>query len=161
MRSNYNNISYTKNENESYFTYSLYTTIVSRFVLDVSGQIKLSSWAADTKNWSVFWYQPRQHCDVYAFCGAFGICNKKDGLPICTCLDGFKPRSPEEWNLADYSGGCLRKAFLQCGVENGFMKVRYRPLGSNNLSSIETVENCKLACLNNCSCNAYASTLGV
>ncbi|KAF9617217.1 hypothetical protein IFM89_035099 [Coptis chinensis] len=100
--------------------------------------------------------EDQQQCDVYAFCGAFGMCNQKDGVPLCKCLDGFEPRSPEEWISAGYSGGCVRKTSLQCGVEDGFRQVPYRPLGSNNLSSIEMAEDCKLACLNNCSCNAYA-----
>ncbi|KAF9590365.1 hypothetical protein IFM89_033891 [Coptis chinensis] len=160
MRLNYiYNFSYTKNANESYFTYSLYnTSIVSRFVMDVAGKITQTSWAESTQNWFLFWSQPRQQCDVYAFCGAFGICNQKDGVPLCTCLDDFEPRSPEKWNSANYSGGCVRKTSLQCGAEDGFRQVPYRPLGSNNLSSIKTAEDCKLACLNNCSCNAYAFT---
>ncbi|KAK6783965.1 hypothetical protein RDI58_017419 [Solanum bulbocastanum] len=46
MRLNYIfNYSYIDNENESYFTYSLYNCeIPSKFIMDVSGQIKQLLW---------------------------------------------------------------------------------------------------------------------
>ncbi|KAF9590364.1 hypothetical protein IFM89_033890 [Coptis chinensis] len=167
MRLNYIfNFSYVRNENESYFTYSLYnTSIISRLVMQFSGQIMQSSWAESTQNWFVFWSQPRQVCDVYRFCGAFGVCNQQS-LPYCTCLDGFKPRSPEEWNLTDYSGGCVRKtSLLACEKKvDSFLQVYLMKWPDNQKklrydeqrSYIETADDCKLACLNDCSCNAYA-----
>eukprot|EP00261_Vitis_vinifera_P031311 XP_019072554.1 PREDICTED: G-type lectin S-receptor-like serine/threonine-protein kinase At2g19130 [Vitis vinifera] len=102
-------------KNESYFNYSVInSSIVSRPVLDVSGQIKLESWQEDSHEWKLIWYQPSTHRKVYAFCGAFGSCN-----PVsqnnCECLPGFEPRHPESWKLLDRSGGCVRKAELQCG----------------------------------------------
>lgn len=46
------NVSYISNENESYFTYSLYDeSILSRFVLDASGQIKQFLWSDTTQEW--------------------------------------------------------------------------------------------------------------
>ncbi|KAF9598115.1 hypothetical protein IFM89_025351 [Coptis chinensis] len=167
VRSNYiYNIRYTKNENESYFTYSLYNaSIVSRFVMDVSGQLKQSSWAAYTKNWFLFWSQPRQQCDVYDFCGAFGMCDQN--LPSCTCLDGFKPRTPKEWNITDYSGGCVRQTSLQCNTDEYSLlqNVKFPANQSSNQQSLAVpsasgADECKSACLNNCSCSAYAYSRG-
>ncbi|KAK4397954.1 G-type lectin S-receptor-like serine/threonine-protein kinase [Sesamum angolense] len=114
MRLNYiYNFSYMDNDNESYFTYSLYNpSIISRFIMDVSGQIKQLSW--DNSDWNLFWSQPRQQCEVYAYCGAFGTCNQ-NSLPFCDCLPGFKHKSENDWNLRDYSGGCVRETNLQCG----------------------------------------------
>ncbi|KAK9044023.1 hypothetical protein V6N11_072346 [Hibiscus sabdariffa] len=89
MRLNYiYNFSYVSNDNESCFTYSLYNpSTISPFVMDVSGQIKQLSWLKSCKRWNLFWSQPRQQCQVYAFCGAFGSCNEKS-LPFCNCLTG-------------------------------------------------------------------------
>ncbi|KAI8558394.1 hypothetical protein RHMOL_Rhmol04G0088700 [Rhododendron molle] len=114
MRLNYKyNFSYVDNENESYFTYSMYDPlIISRFVMDVSGQITQQTWLETTGQWNLFWSQPREHCEVYAFCGAFGACNQIT-QPFCNCLEGFSPVG--DWNLRDYSRGCARTNKLQCG----------------------------------------------
>ncbi|CAA2979592.1 receptor-like serine threonine- kinase SD1-8 isoform X1 [Olea europaea subsp. europaea] len=73
------NHSYVDNVNESYYTYSFYNpSIKSRYVMDVSGQIKLTSWS--TKEWDFFWFQPRQQCDVYAYCGAFAYSYKDNAF---------------------------------------------------------------------------------
>ncbi|KAL7611382.1 G-type lectin S-receptor-like serine/threonine-protein kinase At2g19130 [Lactuca sativa] len=90
------NFSYHTNENESYFTYSVRNpSIMTRSIMDVSGQIQQLTWLEATKEWNLFWSQPRTQCEVYALCGAFGIC-RQSGLPFCNCLTGFKPRSESD-----------------------------------------------------------------
>ncbi|XP_071696563.1 G-type lectin S-receptor-like serine/threonine-protein kinase At2g19130 [Rutidosis leptorrhynchoides] len=163
MRLNYiYNFSYISNENESYFTYSLYNpTIISRFVMDISGQIKQSSWLEPSQQWQLFWSQPRQQCEVYDYCGAFGSC-RQTGLPFCNCLTGFTPRSQTDWDLSDFSGGCVRKTDLQCGRTNE--KYEFLPISSSNSRkspnstalSVGTSRECESSCLNNCTCNAYS-----
>ncbi|KAH8480033.1 hypothetical protein H0E87_030308 [Populus deltoides] len=73
MRLNYiYNFSYVSNDNESYFTYSMYnSTVISRFVMDDGGQIQQQTWSASTNAWFLFWSQPKTQCEVYAYCGAF------------------------------------------------------------------------------------------
>ncbi|CBI20410.3 unnamed protein product, partial [Vitis vinifera] len=67
---------YSFSKDESYFNYSLYnSSIISRVVLDVSGQIKQMTWIEDTHQWKLFWSQPRRQCQVYAYCGPSRICN--------------------------------------------------------------------------------------
>ncbi|KAE9599826.1 putative protein kinase RLK-Pelle-DLSV family [Lupinus albus] len=164
MRLNYIfNFSFVSNENESYFTYSLYnTSITSRLIMDVSGQIKQQTWLESTQQWNLFWSQPRQQCDVDDFCGAFGSCSE-NSLPYCSCLTGFVPKSQSEWNLHDYSGGCQRSTRLQCesfNPSNG--DYNFRKISNMALPKYaETVrtrnfEDCESICLNNCSCSAYA-----
>lgn len=165
MRSNYiYNFSFVTNENESYFTYSLYdSSTISRFVMDVSGQIKQLSWLESTKQWNLFWSQPRQQCEVYAFCGSFGSCSEKSP-PFCTCLTGFEPRSKKDWDLADYSGGCKRKTSLHCsnaslanGKRDGFLEDVNVDLPEDPQTVVAgSLEQCESTCLNNCSCEAYA-----
>ncbi|KHN04306.1 G-type lectin S-receptor-like serine/threonine-protein kinase [Glycine soja] len=165
MRANYiYNFSFVTNENESYFTYSMYnSSIISRFVMDVSGQVKQFTWLENAQQWNLFWSQPRQQCEVYAFCGAFGSCTE-NSMPYCNCLPGFEPKSPSDWNLVDYSGGCERKTKLQCenlnpsnGDKDGFVAIpnialpkHEQSVGSGNAGECESI------CLNNCSCKAYA-----
>ncbi|KAG9150486.1 hypothetical protein Leryth_010855 [Lithospermum erythrorhizon] len=164
MRLNYiYNFSYIDNVNESYFTYSLYNpTIVSRFIMDVSGQIKQLTWLDASKEWNLFWSQPRQQCEVYAYCGAFGTCNQ-NSLPFCDCIDGFRRKSERDWNLNDYSGGCERKTDLQCGnVSSTGEQDRFKASPNmvlqqhSQLVNVGNVAECESTCLNNCSCTAYA-----
>nr|XP_023889530.1 G-type lectin S-receptor-like serine/threonine-protein kinase At2g19130 [Quercus suber]POE64651.1 g-type lectin s-receptor-like serine/threonine-protein kinase [Quercus suber] len=165
MRANYiYNFSYVSNENESYFTYSLYDpTIISRFVMDISGQIQQLSWLESTKQWNLFWSQPRTQCEVYAFCGPFGICNQQS-LPFCSCLKGFQVTSSNSWNLSDFSAGCARKTSLQCGnksLANGkrdkFWEMPNMKLPDHSQTvAVGSSSECESTCLNNCSCTAYA-----
>ncbi|GAB4825113.1 hypothetical protein Ancab_007989 [Ancistrocladus abbreviatus] len=110
-------VNYVDNENESYFTYSVKDpSFVSRVILDVSGRAKDLTWLNNSRQWNQFWSEPREQCEVYACCGAFGSCNQ-NCLPFCNCLQGFEPTSESDWQLNDYSRGCARKTDLQC--ENG------------------------------------------
>ncbi|KAM0007086.1 putative protein kinase RLK-Pelle-SD-2b family [Helianthus debilis subsp. tardiflorus] len=162
MRLNYiYNFSYVSNENESYFTYSLYNpAIISRFIMDVSGQIKQLSWLDATAQWNLFWSQPRQQCEVYDYCGAFGSC-RESGLPFCNCLTGFSPRSQTDWDVNDFSGGCVRKTELQCGRTSeryGFLRVtsaKNKPPNSTSLAVGSSAE-CESSCMNSCTCKAYS-----
>ncbi|KAI7729482.1 hypothetical protein M8C21_026387 [Ambrosia artemisiifolia] len=162
MRLNYiYNFSYVSNENESYFTYSLYNpAIISRFIMDVSGQVKQLSWLDTTAQWNLFWSQPRQQCEVYDYCGAFGSC-RESGLPFCNCLTGFSPRSQRDWDVNDFSGGCVRKTELQCGRTSekyGFLRItsaKNKPPNSTSLAVGSSAE-CESSCLNDCTCLAYS-----
>ncbi|XP_027341828.1 G-type lectin S-receptor-like serine/threonine-protein kinase At2g19130 [Abrus precatorius] len=165
MRANYiYNFTFESNENESYFTYSMYNaSIISRFVMDVSGQIKQLSWLESTQQWNLFWSQPRQQCEVYAFCGAFGSCTE-NSMPYCSCLTGFEPKSVSDWNLGDQSGGCQRKTELQCkslspsnGDKDRFLAMPNMELPNHAQSlGLGEVGECESTCLKNCSCTGYA-----
>ncbi|XP_028787779.1 G-type lectin S-receptor-like serine/threonine-protein kinase At2g19130 [Neltuma alba] len=164
MRLNYiYNFTFETNENESYFTYTVYNnSIISRFVMDVSGQIKQFTWLEASQQWNLFWSQPRQQCEVYAFCGAFGICNE-NSMPSCTCLLGFEPKFQSNWTLKDYSGGCERKTKIHCedsnssnGKKDKFQETQNMKLPKNSLSvRAGNAEECQSTCLSNCSCAAY------
>ncbi|KAK8605771.1 hypothetical protein V6N13_102543 [Hibiscus sabdariffa] len=110
------NFSYVSNENESYFLYSIHdSSTITKLFMYVSGQIEQMTWLESRKQWNLFYAaQPIQQCEVYAFCGAFGICNDKS-QPFCSCLTGFQPTSQQNWSQQVYSEGCVRKTKLQCG----------------------------------------------
>ncbi|KAL0001803.1 hypothetical protein SO802_015584 [Lithocarpus litseifolius] len=165
MRLNYiYNFSYVSNENEAYFTYSLYDpSIISRFVMGISGQIQQLSWLENTKQWNLFWSQPRTQCEVYAFCGPFGICNLQS-LHFCNCLKGFQPTLDNSWNLSDFSAGCARKTSLQCGNDSladgkrdMFWEMTNMKLPDHpQPKAVGNSSECESTCLNNCYCTAYA-----
>ncbi|KAL8248362.1 hypothetical protein R6Q59_005230 [Mikania micrantha] len=161
MRLNYiYNFSYVSNENESYFTYSLYNpSILSRLVIADSGQIQQTSWLDSTRQWNLFWSQPRVFCEVYGVCGAFGVCNQQM-LPFCSCLTDFEPRSLSDWNLNDFSGGCVRKTELNCKIKKTKFVSSY--VGASFVSDFPEIEalpldesDCRSVCLGYCICNAY------
>uniref|UniRef100_A0A2N9EM72 Bulb-type lectin domain-containing protein n=1 Tax=Fagus sylvatica TaxID=28930 RepID=A0A2N9EM72_FAGSY len=58
--------------------------------------------------------------------------------PICECLKGFVPKQQKEWDVLNWTGGCVRRTPLTCHKEEGFLKLE--------------------ECLKNCSCTAYANS---
>nr|KAJ0217268.1 hypothetical protein LSAT_V11C300118530 [Lactuca sativa] len=171
MRLNYiYNFSYVDNENESYFTYSLYDpSIISRLVMDVSGQIQQQIYSESLEQWNLFWTQPRSQCQVYAFCGPFGTCSQTE-LPFCSCLTAFVPKSLNDWNLSDFSGECVRRTESNCGIKEekpgfieGYVPVSYL----STFLETETPESklhesaCRRSCLDDCSCDAYSFILKI
>ncbi|XP_009781340.1 G-type lectin S-receptor-like serine/threonine-protein kinase At4g03230 isoform X1 [Nicotiana sylvestris] len=155
-------IYYVNNENESYFTYSIFknSTTTSRLIIDVSGQMKQRTWSNNAAGWNEFWAQPREQCQVYGYCGAFGICTSNTNSP-CNCLTGFMPRSIDEWNLNDYSGGCVRKGKLQCSAitedkDDFWMNLTMiLPTSQYTNVTVGEVSQCRDTCFDSCSCTAY------
>ncbi|PWA43245.1 S-locus glycoprotein domain-containing protein [Artemisia annua] len=163
MRLNYiYNFSYVDNDNERYFTYSLYNPeIISRLVIDVSGQIKQLSWLDASQQWNLFRSQPRKFCEVYANCGTFGVC-RENRLPFCSCITAFEPTSQHDWDLSSYSGGCMRKNNFSRNEKEekpGFI-LSYVPSRFLSSSEIKTLlpddeSACRSFCMLDCSCYAY------
>ncbi|KAL6616186.1 hypothetical protein ACP70R_038456 [Stipagrostis hirtigluma subsp. patula] len=144
---------------ETYYSYAIGdTSLLSRFVVNGTvGQVQRFVWINGA--WSSFWYYPTDPCDGYAKCGAFGYCDTGQS-PLCSCLPGFTPRSPQQWSLRDASGGCVRTTRLSCGAGDGFWVVNRMKLPEATNATVYagmTLEQCRQACLSNCSCRAYAA----
>ncbi|KAL6314139.1 hypothetical protein AAG906_011880 [Vitis piasezkii] len=147
MRLNYIfNYSYFEDMSEAYFTYSLYdNSIISRLLVDVSGNIKQLTWL-DRSGWNLF-------CS----------CNNQT-TPICQCLYGFRPNSTGDWMMNQFRDGCVRKTSLHCddltsvnSEKDKFLKMaNVKFPQSPQILETQSIETCKMTCLNNCSCNAYA-----
>ena len=131
---------------------------ITRMVLDFTGQIKQYIWVPYSQSWQFFWAAPTVQCDVYALCGAFGICSQRN-QPPCQCPPGFTPAAEREWGLNDWSGGCHRSASLQCasnGSTDGFVELPHMNLtDDSHAESAQSNAECESACLKNCSCEAY------
>uniref|UniRef100_A0A0A9F543 Uncharacterized protein n=1 Tax=Arundo donax TaxID=35708 RepID=A0A0A9F543_ARUDO len=132
--------------------------VVSRFVLNQSS-VQRYVWVPGNQGWSLYWSLPRDQCDHYAQCGAYGVCDAS-ASPICDCLHGFSPASPRDWELRDNSAGCARKTRLNC-TGDGFMLLRGVKLPDTTNATVDatiTVDQCRQRCLANCTCLAYAAS---
>ncbi|KAF5182995.1 G-type lectin S-receptor-like serine/threonine-protein kinase [Thalictrum thalictroides] len=153
------NYRYVKNVNESYFTYTVSnSSIPFRLVMNLSGQIQHLKWPESSQSWNLFWSQPiQQPCESYSYCGPFSVCDEKN-VPLCRCLNGFIPQSPKDWNVSVFDNGCVRINNFQCKDKVEILQ-DYQQLGFFNgqlYDAIETADECKNFCLDDCSCNAYA-----
>jgi len=151
---------------ETYYSYSIGVDgLLSRLVVDESaGQVQ--RFVLLNGGWSNFWYYPNDPCDSYAKCGPFGYCDNTGQSQACVCLPGFQPRSPQQWNLRDGKAGCVRTTSLGCGggganaSSDGFWVVKRMKLPEATNATVYpgvTLEQCRQACLSNCSCRAYAA----
>ncbi|GLT64145.1 hypothetical protein SLA2020_366550 [Shorea laevis] len=120
-------------------------------------------WLSKAWGWNLFWTAPKDQSDVYAFCGAFGVYRENFSSP-CECLKGFEPFSMEDISLNASSGGCVRKSPLQCenktyasAKNDWFLKISSMrfPVYSKAYLAVNA-RRCELACMENCSCTAYA-----
>ncbi|KAJ0052032.1 hypothetical protein Pint_02123 [Pistacia integerrima] len=127
----------------------------SRLTINSTGQIQL--WSKDkVKGWSLIWWKPRDRCGLINHCGNFGICNSSNKLE-CTCLPGFVPVSPENWDSGDYTGGCQRISKFCPGKDtfSSLKKVKVKSEYSEVPATNET--DCLKQCRNtNCQCQAYS-----
>ncbi|XP_073115465.1 receptor-like serine/threonine-protein kinase SD1-8 isoform X2 [Elaeis guineensis] len=154
---NYFTFEFFINPHAIYYTYKVVdSSIISRFMLNQS-MIQRYVWFNSMVGWSLYWSIPKDQCDYYAECGPYGICNSNDS-PICNCLYGFSPKSPQDWNLRDGHDGCVRKTSLDCQGD-GFVRLTHVKLPDTSNSTVNesmSLEQCRESCLNNCSCVAYA-----
>ncbi|KAL8248361.1 hypothetical protein R6Q59_005229 [Mikania micrantha] len=155
------NFSYIDNENESYLTYYPYnSSVISRFIMDISGQLWRLAWSESYEQWFLVWSQPEKNCDVYGGCGAFGVCNEQM-FPLCSCLTDFEPRSLTDWNLNSFSGGCVRKNEQNCKINKHMFVLSYfrasffSAFTENEALPLDEAE-CRSSCLDQCVCNAYS-----
>uniref|UniRef100_A0A8R7PCU9 Receptor-like serine/threonine-protein kinase n=1 Tax=Triticum urartu TaxID=4572 RepID=A0A8R7PCU9_TRIUA len=155
---------FVDNATESYFYYSMKDdAVISRFIMDVTGQIKQLTWVEFSQQWILFWSQPRTQCEVYALCGAYGSCSEA-ALPYCNCVKGFSQKVQSDWDLQDYSGGGRRNVPLQCQINSSSGQTKpdkFFPMASVRLPDNArgavgaSLKECEQVCLKSCSCDAY------
>ncbi|CAL5405742.1 unnamed protein product [Camellia sinensis] len=148
------------NQVEIYYRYEqINSSVVTRLVLNPNGVIQRFVWINRTHGWIAYTTPQTDNCDFYALCGAFGNCNI-DSSTMCQCLQGFEPKYPREWDVADWSNGCIRRTQLGCGVSDGFLQYSNVKLPDTRycwFNESMTLDECRIGCLKNCSCRAYAN----
>lgn len=160
-------------QDNRFFTFTLFNSSDIRILtVTSSGALRLVEWDEGTQEWNTRWNTLDSLCDIYGTCGPFGVCNRNKS-PICKCLKGFVPKSNEEWGKGNWTSGCVRRTELLCdkntsnsssgsGKIDGFWKLRGMKLPDlSTYVPLDDTNECKLWCLNNCSCLAYAYVNGI
>ncbi|KAH7662268.1 Non-specific protein-tyrosine kinase protein [Dioscorea alata] len=153
---------FVNNKDEVYYMYSTTDAkIQTRLMVNQSGMVERFVWIESAGMWSLFWYVPKSQCDSYSPCGPYGMCDL-NGWPMCSCLQGFMPKSQQAWALRDASSGCVRRTELDCqNKSDGFLTVSNVALPDTSSAlvdmNISSLDECRAKCLMNCSCTAYAS----
>ncbi|XP_057790528.1 G-type lectin S-receptor-like serine/threonine-protein kinase At4g27290 [Salvia miltiorrhiza] len=147
-------------ENEVYYHYELInTSLYMRFTVSEDGVGQRWLWSYHTQNWKLYLTIPIDSCDIYQTCGAYGSCNIKT-TPACACLSKFQPRDDRGWGNGDFSNGCIRRTPLNCQDGDVFIKYSGIKLPDTERSwynASMSLQECKVTCLKNCSCTAYAA----
>ncbi|KAF5770745.1 putative protein kinase RLK-Pelle-DLSV family [Helianthus annuus] len=111
------------NEKEVYSIFHLINnSIMSRVYLSPEGNEMRLNWIDPAQGWMPYLVTTVDMCAQYGLCGAYGICNINSS-PACSCMEGFEPRFPVQWNAGNWSGGCQREKSLNCGNEDAFRKL--------------------------------------
>ena len=152
------------NDDEVYYTYNLKNkSVISRIVMNETTSVRQRlTWIETEKSWRPYNSVPRDQCDNYGLCGANGNCIISQN-PVCQCLEGFKPKSQENWNRMDWSEGCVRDSPLSCQEKekDGFVKFSGLKLPDAQHTWVNKSMNlreCRAKCLSNCSCMAYTNS---
>ncbi|XP_052733748.1 G-type lectin S-receptor-like serine/threonine-protein kinase At4g27290 isoform X2 [Vigna angularis] len=154
---------FVNNKDQVYFRYTLKNaSVISIIVMNQTLYLRHRvTWIPEAKAWTIYQSLPIDSCDVYNTCGSNGKCAIA-GSPICQCLDGFVPKSSQQWNAMDWREGCVRSAEWKCGVKDrdGFRRFATMKLPNSTGSWVNgsmTLEECRNRCLANCSCTAYSN----
>ncbi|MQL92954.1 hypothetical protein Taro_025589 [Colocasia esculenta] len=130
-------------------------SVFGRFVLDYAGQVDLLVWGEWLNKWISVRPFPAGTCDFYNRCGPFGVCDRNQDS--CRCLDGFEPKSPEEWKMGNFTGGCVRGQQLRCNGTDRFVKVPGMKLPDGfSVMWNKSMQQCETECTARCHCQGYA-----
>ncbi|XP_074380712.1 G-type lectin S-receptor-like serine/threonine-protein kinase At4g27290 isoform X2 [Apium graveolens] len=151
-------------ETEVYYVFDLVnpseSSAITRLTLTPGGESTRYIWNRDKNDWTQYLTLQVSDCDRYGICGTNGVCNVNKS-PRCECMEGFDPKSPEDWGQADWTDGCSRKVQLECGNGDGFMKYTGVKLPDTRWSWYNmsmNLEECADKCLKDCNCTAYSNT---
>ncbi|KAK9924632.1 hypothetical protein M0R45_032990 [Rubus argutus] len=158
-------LTYNIDADEAYLTYGVSNSSVRlRFMLNPNGQDELLLWMDNSETWFSLWKQPVDNCDFYARCGPYGSCHRNETLTLsspCKCLTGFRPKFQKQWDMGNWSGGCVREKPLPLRCDNqteGYFQTfeRLKLPDQSVLLDNKSIIECKSECNQNCSCTAYA-----
>ena len=153
---------YTFDDDEAYLKFEhTVDSAVSLVKMEGSGLAQRLVLQNGSTKWDVMYSIPTdQQCASYGSCGANSNCTT-GGNPLCECLKGFTPRSPQEWTAMSYSKGCKRNLPLDCASGDGFVRIvglKLPDLLVFRLDKNMSLKECREACSKNCSCMAYANS---
>ncbi|GLT56881.1 hypothetical protein SLA2020_298950 [Shorea laevis] len=130
------------------------SSVETRWVLNSFGVVQFF-WKKGIHDWELQ-EPPEDICQHYAFCGKFANCNINKS-PVCSCLEGYLPKSPVDWNLGNWSDGCVRYTPSDC-EKDVFLKhtgLKWPDTSNSTVNMKMNLKECEQMCLTNCSCTAY------
>ncbi|CAA2959647.1 G-type lectin S-receptor-like serine threonine-kinase At4g27290 isoform X1 [Olea europaea subsp. europaea] len=149
------------NEEIYYMNELVDNSVIIRITVNRSGLVQRYLLKNGESSWTLVDTSQNDQCDNYGFCGANSICKLKS-KPNCECLYGFVPKSKSEWDVLNWSSGCVRRITLGCQQDPiKFLKlggVQLPDLLQFSLNKSMTIKDCHAECLKNCSCVAYANS---
>nr|XP_043620054.1 G-type lectin S-receptor-like serine/threonine-protein kinase At4g27290 [Erigeron canadensis] len=148
------------NQEKIYYRFELKTSAIQRiYQLTWDGKLLQLQWIERRQQWVVYTDVGVDNFNRYAVCGPYGS-NNINRRGLCSCLRGFEPRFPDEWEASDWSDGCQRKKPLDCASGDGFQKISGVKLPDTRHSWYNvsmTLGECEMACRRKCNCTAYAN----
>ncbi|KAL5548107.1 hypothetical protein UlMin_003338 [Ulmus minor] len=148
-------------KDEAYYVFGFIdSSVISLSTLNYSGLLERFVVKNKSTEWTLLFTRPYEPCDNYGYCGVNGIC-KTNSNTVCECLQGYSPISQAQWDDLNLSKGCRRKTPLDCRKGEGFVKlagVKLPDLVDYSFNNSMSLDECKEACLKNCSCKAYANS---
>ncbi|KAD2805036.1 hypothetical protein E3N88_38413 [Mikania micrantha] len=135
------------------------TTFSLRTVVTPGGKLGVLQQNLPNEEWIQSISLPADDCDNYGICGPYGSCNTANS-PYCGCLKGFerKPSTSPDHNRTSV---CRRSIALDCGHGDGFLKFLSMKLPDTENAVFRgnmSLQECEVACKNDCSCTAYAKS---
>ncbi|KAL2331780.1 hypothetical protein Fmac_019361 [Flemingia macrophylla] len=135
----------------------------SRLVMNYSGEIQYLMLDKEEKVWYMPWSMLADKCDIYNYCGSFGICNKNNlnlNLDPCKCLPGF---ATAQVHIQGQYPGCVRKSTSCIDGDFAFVNLTNIKVGEPDYRlDTETEADCQASCLNitakcpHSQCQAYS-----
>ncbi|KAL7587777.1 hypothetical protein Lser_V15G37284 [Lactuca serriola] len=148
------------NDKEVYYVYTLVnSSVVTRVYFSPDGDVLRLNWIERTQMWFLYWKGNSDMCIRFGQCGSYGRCDAKKS-PLCSCMEGFEPRNPDEWSASQWSSGCRRRTTLSCPDGDGFRVFKNVNMPDTRgawFNRSMTLGECETACKQNCSCTAYAN----
>ncbi|KAG9152620.1 hypothetical protein Leryth_023349 [Lithospermum erythrorhizon] len=111
------------NLEEVYYTYQMNnksSSVVS--TLTTNGELQLFLGDNTSEDWRLLFKVPTDQCGTYAYCGPNAICFIS-GPQTCSCMTGYQPNSPQQWDIGVWSGGCVQKRQLNCSERQDFKEI--------------------------------------
>ncbi|GKV15824.1 hypothetical protein SLEP1_g26573 [Rubroshorea leprosula] len=150
---------YVLNDEEVYYRYEPEDSSVKiRMVVNSSGVFQIFVWKNGIHDWELLMMPPPDICHNYALCGKFASCNVNRS-PVCSCLEGYLPKSLVDWNLGNWSGGCIRDTPSEC-EKDAFLKqtwLKWPDTSNSTVNMTMNLRECEQTCLTNCYCTAYTN----
>ncbi|KAI9093213.1 hypothetical protein K1719_027227 [Acacia pycnantha] len=155
---------FVSNKDEVYYMYQLRNpSVITRAVMNQTDYKRYRYvWGEADKSWKLLIGKPSDYCDDYGLFGPNGKCVITES-PVCQCLKGFTPMSPQNWNSGEWSDGCVRNKPLNCSEKHidGFIKLEGLKVPDTTQTWLDesmNLKQCREKCLDDCSCLAYTNS---